>query len=653
MKFRVSCLAAAVGAAVSVMAQGVWAQETVGQTVVVSATRVDMQDQDAPYASEVHTREDIERSGVSSLYEYLAQQTSLQVTPSYGNRYTPQISMRGYGNANGHQNVVISVDGRRLNNIDMAPQLIGSISLVDVERIEITKGSGSVLYGDGATAGTIQIYTKAREGVSLDAYAGNYGARGAVASAGIVRDRFDLSATLDHSRFGGFSDKDPSGHRDQSEANTWRFAAGGKPVDALRLDFEAGASRIDTRYPSSLSLTQFQTDPGMNKGGDYTRQTLDTDHWSVGADYALNPEWRLSARHHDEDKTSEYPVWASKYRYSYMADELALQFSRGGLALNAGMQRFDGERSESDSVTKKENLGWYVQGQYALEALTLSGGIRRERVEYAYKPDAGNALEADERLTSWEVGANYRIDPALSIFATYSDAFLTPDIDRFFNSEYDPLTYDFIGKRFNGFIEPAEARTVTVGLNHLTDRNRLKLSVFHSRLKNEIFYYKISDWEGKNTNIDKSHKYGVEVQDSLQITPNVTGLVNYAWTRAIIDREADGGGAYDGKELPGVSRHSLVAGLNIRVTESGSLNLSHTWRSKAWAADDFDNDNMQKQRAYQSTDVAYRHRLTKDAEVYAGVSNLFDRENGLWVRDDAIYPIDFERTWKVGARVTF
>ena len=73
MKFRVSCLAAAVGAAVSVMAQGVWAQETVGQTVVVSATRVDMQDQDAPYASEVHTREDIERSGVSSLYEYLAQ----------------------------------------------------------------------------------------------------------------------------------------------------------------------------------------------------------------------------------------------------------------------------------------------------------------------------------------------------------------------------------------------------------------------------------------------------------------------------------------------------------------------------------------------------------------------------------------------------
>jgi len=645
MKFRVSCLAAAVCAAFAVMAQGAWAQETVGQVVVVSATRVDMQDQDAPYASEVHTREAIERSGVGSLYEYLAQQTSLQVTPSFGNRYTPQISMRGYGNANGHQNVVISVDGRRLNNIDMAPQLIGSISLADIERIEITKGSGAVLYGDGATAGTIQIYTKARDGASLDAYAGNYGARGGVASAGLVRERFDLSATLDHSRFGGFSDKDPSGHRDQSEANTWRVAAGGKPVDALRMDFEAGASRIDTRYPSSLSLAQFQADPGMNKGRDYTRQKLDTDHWSVGADYALNPEWRLSARHHDEDKTSKYPVsgWTSDYRY--LSDELALQFSRGGLAVNAGVQRFDGERSQSDSVTTKENLGWHVQGQYAFEALTLSGGVRRERVEYAYKPVAGNALDADERLTSWEVGANYRLDPALSVFATYSDAFLMPDIDRFFSTDW--ATYEVI---FNGFIEPAEARTVTVGVNHLTDRNRLKLSVFHARLKNEIYLEPISYM---NTNIDKSHKYGVEVQDSLQITPNVTGLVNYAWTRAIIDREADGGGAYDGKELPGVSRHSLVAGLNIRVTDRGNLNLSHTWRSEAWAADDFDNDNLQKQRAYQSTDVAYRHRVTKDVEAYAAVSNLFDRENGLWVRDDAIYPIDFERTWKVGARLTF
>ena len=80
------------------LALGASAQDTVNAPMTVSATRVDMRDQDAPYASEVHTRSDIQRSGTTSLFDYLAQQSSLQISPSYGNRYTPQISMRGYGN---------------------------------------------------------------------------------------------------------------------------------------------------------------------------------------------------------------------------------------------------------------------------------------------------------------------------------------------------------------------------------------------------------------------------------------------------------------------------------------------------------------------------------------------------------------------------
>ncbi|CAC9171038.1 Colicin I receptor precursor [Comamonas aquatica] len=155
----------AVGTALSLLAAPASAQSSLSEPIVVSATRIDMHDQDAPYASEVHTRSDIERSGAHSLFDYLAQQSSLQISPSYGNRYTPQISMRGYGN-DGFQNLVISVDGRRLNNIDSIPQLIGSISLSDIERIEITKGSGAVMFGDGATAGTIQIYTKPRAAAS-------------------------------------------------------------------------------------------------------------------------------------------------------------------------------------------------------------------------------------------------------------------------------------------------------------------------------------------------------------------------------------------------------------------------------------------------------------------------------------------------------
>lgn len=632
------------GTALSVLALGASAQDTVNTPVTVSATRVDMRDQDAPYASEVHTRSDIQRSGTTSLFDYLAQQSSLQITPSYGNRYTPNISMRGYG-SDGYQNLVISVNGRRLNNIDMVPQLIGAISLEDIERIEITKGSGAVLFGDGATAGTIQIYTKPRNSVSLETYAGNYGNRGAIASAGLVREKFDLSATLDHSRAGGFSDKDPSGHKDQSEANTWRVGAGVKPIDGLRLEMEAGSSHIDTRYPNSLTLAQFNANPGMSKNNLYTQQKLQTDHWSLGADYQLTPQWKLSARHHDEDKSSLYPSSQFASDYRYVSNELAVQFQHDALVLNAGFQNFDGERSQTGSRTTKDNRGLFLHGQYMLNALTLSAGLRKEQVTYRHAPLGGTAIEADQRLTSWELGANHRLSPQLSLFANYSDAFITPDVDRFFTTDWmTGIT------TFNGFIEPAKVRTLTVGANHQTERNRLKVSAFYAKLSNEIY---LDPFSFTNTNIDKSHKYGLEVQDRVQITPRLSGHINYAWTRALIDRENDGAGTFNGKDLPGVSRHNVVLGLNWRVAEHGHLSLSHTWRSSAWAEGDFDNNNLQRQKAFQSTDVSYRHQLAKQLEMYVGISNLFDRKNGLWVRDDAIYPVNFERTWKLGAHIQF
>ncbi|MGE8396806.1 MAG: TonB-dependent receptor, partial [Comamonas sp.] len=136
MLFRFSPLACAALAALSTftLASTAHSQDVQQAGVLVSATRVDMQDTDAPYASEVHTRADIERSSATNLYDFLAQQTSLQIAPSFGNRYNPKISMRGYG-IDGYQNLVITVDGRRLNTVEVVPQLVGGVALADIDRI--------------------------------------------------------------------------------------------------------------------------------------------------------------------------------------------------------------------------------------------------------------------------------------------------------------------------------------------------------------------------------------------------------------------------------------------------------------------------------------------------------------------------------------
>ncbi len=633
-----------------------WAQSpepVLLEEILVSATRIATPDTAAPYASEVHTRAQIERSGAATLYDYLAQNTSLQVLPSYGNRFTPKLDMRGYGIGDGYQNIVVTLDGRRLNNIDGVPQLLGAIPLADIDRIEITRGSGSVMFGDGAAAGSIQIYSRPHNGVSVRAALGNHGDQAGTVTAGKAGKKFTLSATGDYAGLDGYSDPDVTGHRDNSSSHTWRGSLESRPVERLKLDMEAASTRIDTRYVSYLTLAQFQANPaqvGSNLYSTppdiYNRQVISSDLWRLGGTLDLARDLSLVVSHNSEDKLSDYGAgWHPSY--DYKQDELALNYRGASLAVTAGVQAFSGMRIGTADRTGKDNTGWYLQSQYRLDRLTLSGGVRTEQVKYVYLPDAGAALNSEHRLGAWDIGMNRGFNEGLSVFANYNRSFQAPDIDRFF-------TYDFTtgGYAFNTFIAPARIHTLTLGLNHVTATNRLKLSVFHAKLENEIYFYQIGPWSGFNTNLDKTHKYGLELQDYWRVADAISLSLNYTYTRAIIDREDQAAGAYNGKDLPGVPRHGLVLGGTWTLSPAASLSLTHTWRGACWAAGDFDNNNLQRQAAYRSTDAIYRYRH-KNLEWFTAVSNLFAHKNGLWTDDDVIYPVDFTRNWRVGMRADF
>lgn len=614
--------------------------ETKLPTVYVQASGITYADMDAPYASEVHSREKIVASGATTLVDYLAQNTSLNVMPSYGNRFSPLVDMRGYGIGNGYQNIAITVDGRSLNEIDLSSPLLASIPLDAIDHIEITKGSGSVAFGDGATAGSIQIYTRPQNGAAITAITGSHGFNSLDLSGGVQREWGEFSASASNNSSDGYSKADTTGYRDESINRTERAKLVLKPTENIKLTAEGSNSYIDIRYPNSLTLAQYNQDPAQNGGNVYTHQNFDTKQWRLSGEIDFGQGWSSVISHNNEDKTSRFlGAFPFTANYDYQTDEVLLKKKGQKFDISAGWNQFDGARTSATDTTHKKSDALFVQGGYQLGLLYLSGGFRQDRISYAYRPQAGTALSRDQNLTAWDLGANYRIDDRTTVFTNYNSAFQAPDIDRFFT---------WMGT-FNAFIVPAKSRTFNVGFNRDDANNRLRATWFYSRLNNEIYFEPVTF---TNTNLDRTHKYGLELQDTWQATDQLALSVLYTYTRAFIDETSQRAGAYNGKELPGVSRHGLNLGLAYQWDRNYSLNLNHVWRSDAYSMEDFANNLAQRQAAYQVTNATVRYRQA-DWEAFAGVSNLFDRKNGLWVRDNGIYPVDFTRTFKLGVKKNF
>jgi len=177
--------------------------------IVVTAERQEEKVRRIPASVTVITAADIERSSAQNIVDLLSAEGGLVQRGVLGNEKKANVDIRGMGETS-VSNVLVLVDGVRLNPPDMAGPDFSTLSLDQVERIEILRGAGSVLYGDGAVGGVINIMTKPVGGkpeASVKAEAGTYQTYAATGSARRSFGALHLSA------IGNYSDSD--GYRDR------------------------------------------------------------------------------------------------------------------------------------------------------------------------------------------------------------------------------------------------------------------------------------------------------------------------------------------------------------------------------------------------------------------------------------------------------
>lgn len=165
------------------------------EEIIVTATRSPAELSKVSAFGTVISRAQIEKSATNNLGELLESADFVQMR-DYGPSSLSSVSIRGASSSQ----VLVLVDGERVNNVQNGSTDLDKISLDGINRIEVIRGGQSALYGADAAGGIINIITEDfyENQINLKSEAGPFGYL--LWSASIKRKFKKLSGMISYSQ---------------------------------------------------------------------------------------------------------------------------------------------------------------------------------------------------------------------------------------------------------------------------------------------------------------------------------------------------------------------------------------------------------------------------------------------------------------------
>lgn len=587
--------------------------------IVVTASRFDEPGRDLPVNVTTIDAEDIARSTATTLPELLGQQGGLIVRNAAGSP-NQQIDLRGFG-MTGDQNTLILLDGQRISENELVSARLAAIPLAAIERIEILRGSGSVLYGGGATGGTINIIT--RKAVA-DA------PRGSVALAAGSHGRLDGQVHLAvGSEQVGLSLSASRHDADNYRANNavvedalagdlrYRLAAG-------EVFLKFGSDRQNLRLPGARNEGELASDRrGTAKPDDFSRD----EGWNamLGGRWQATEQVELAAEVGRRDRATNafFTGFAPERdtRLTSAAPRLRAQGDLFGVrhqfVIGGEHQQWDIASRDNfggDTVLDQRQRALFVQDSVQLAPGTrLTVGGRSEKVDVSLDDRAfgsGVPQTLSRRVHAHEIGVHQRLDDAWAAFAKTGRSFRIATLDEnLFQSD---------------LLEPQTSRDHELGAEWHSAGHSARATVFRNELRNEIHFNRLAGFFGANVNLPPTRRQGVELEAASQLGATLYGRVSYTRLQATFRSGVFNGVDVAGNDVPLVPRHLLTLRGDWQPTGKtlASLTLRYVGEQR------YDNDQANTFRTmptYWVADARISHDLG-DWRLALTANNLFARK---------------------------
>lgn len=525
-------------------------QEFILDPMIVTAQRMEKSDLETPASTIVLTTEDLKNTGAQNLQVALGRVPGLiykTFSPGGGAMGTManEIAIRGVSNG-----TLILLNGTPMNL--RGKYYLDAIPVDTIERVEIVKGGGSVLYGSEAMGGVINIITKKHFTNSVGMGFGNYGQQ--KYNAVIGTDKLNIGYNIE--KWGD--------------------------VNTISRSHDKGDKHTDMTSADKRNLfLNYNINDNLNFLYNYYETKVNYDTWFDGAYKDVPKGGALQ-------QNREYLSKQNLVQLTYHNNNLKgnLYYNQNKLLAN-GFTNYttSGKLSKSvyDTDEKNRTYGADVQKQWMLNSkanLILGGSYQNEFYDnyggkvtdrhiyafygqYDHNFDDKNELILGARETWTTAGYNgqnydnfslsgqylHKLTDNDSLYVSAAQSFIMPTFSQMYGASEQAIS--------NPDLKPQKGTNYEIGWKHINDSHSWKTAIYHIDITDNITAtwngskseYQYTNEDFKNTGIEMtcdikgsngfSYNWGINYGD-----PKVKGTKKPYWDRKYGRLQLNGGITY-------------------------------------------------------------------------------------------------------------
>lgn len=595
--------------------------------VVVTANKFPQKQCSTGKVLTVITHDQLMRNSGRTLAQVLNEQAGIVVNGAQGPLGTNQLLyMRGAGTAS----TLILIDGVPANDASgiTAEFDINHLVLDQIERVEILKGSQSVLYGSDAVAGVINIITRSRPGKPFAANtqlaAGSYGTWKTAAGVSGSKGSFSYGGQYTHLQSDGFSSAhDPN--------NTGTYDRDGFKQDAMavQLGWQPGRNwqlsssvRYDD-YRAAIDDGAFQDDKNNTLHNKNLQVLLASVNKFSAGDVHVNLGLNNIDRRLDDEKNvpadpNDFDPFHGRYKGTALFGEaytnLSLQQHFSVLlgtdlrSQRANINTTYGELG-SDSLHATQFSG------YASAFVKNLGGFNAEiGGRYTHHSQFGSN-------TSWSVNPSYLLNRQWKLFANLSSGFRAPSL------------YNLASEYGNPSLRPERSISIEGGLQYFNTKNtmNIRLTAFQRQVKDLIVFTSLFTAPyGRYNNADRQNDHGLELEATIVPADHWKITANYTYTdgkvRTVSPASSKDTSYYNLYRRP---KNAVNATIGYQPAAKWYTSIGFRWIDKR--TDLYFNPNSFATEpivlaAYYNVDAYLSYQANKSLRVFADARNITNQQ---------------------------